>query len=760
MIEGQFNLCHLRHSSLYKKTTVTSRVKSTTTAGLVMALAAVLFSGVVTAGSFDLCGPALLLPARPAAEMQTGGPDFTHVSADDADIVELGTSVLTGNVQVLHGERQLQADRVELTQPENTVDAFGDIRIWDENLFVTGETAHIEIDAETAVLEQSQFIMLDEHAHGVAERVVLNSRDLITVEDGLYTTCNPDAVAWQLEADSIVLNRVNDSGLARNVLVKFKGVPVFYSPILTFPLSDKRKTGFLTPSYRVSSETGVEFLLPYYWNIAPSQDATLTARAMTQRGVQLQGEYRYLTNRGHGKVGVEYLPHDSELGEDRSAVSFQHDGTFAPGWSTDIDFNWVSDEAYFEDLGTNLETSSQSFLQQQIDLRYSRNRWSLLARVQDYQTIDHTITAANKPYKRLPQLLFNYSSLERNRELTTSFRGEVVHFDRTDPSVTGIRYDLKPSVSFPMRTASTFLVPKAELQYTAYQLDGQESGLSDNPDRLLPILSADAGMFFERDVQFGGERFVQTLEPRLYYLYVPFDDQSDIPLFDTSLNTFNFGQLFRENRFSGADRTGDANQLSLVLSSRLLTGSGAESLRASVGQIVYFRDRKVNLTPTSTEQTDGASDFVAELSAKVWDGWRVTAGMQWNVADSRTDRNTIRVRYQPNEQRVINLEYRFVREVDEQTDASFRWPINYNWSAVGRWNYSLPTQRTLEAFGGVEYDSCCWAARAVAGRFVHNTAGDSENAVFLQFELKGLAGVGDSVATFLQKSIPGYRNNF
>jgi len=357
-------------------------------------------------------------------------------------------------------------------------------------------------------------------------------------------------------------------------------------------------------------------------------------------------------------------------------------------------------------------------------------------------------------------LLFNYSALQRNRELVPSFRAEVVHFDRTDPSVTGIRYDLKPAISFPMRTASTFLVPKATLQYTGYNLDGQPAGLDDNPGRVLPILSADAGMFFERNLEFAGQDFVQTLEPRLYYLYVPFDNQNDIPDFDTGLRTFSFAQLFRENRFSGADRVGDANQLTMALSSRLLTSSGEEWLRASAGQIIYFRDRDVQLTPTTAKQTDTASDFVAELSAKVWDDWRVSAGVQWDIDDSRTDKKIVRMRYQPNPQRVINLEYRFVRETVEQTDASFRWPINHNWGVVGRWNYSLPEDRTLEVFGGVEYDSCCWATRAVVRRFLSNTDGDFDNAIFLQFELKGLAGVGESAAAFLRKSIPGYRNEF
>ena len=730
--------------------------------------AAAVLAALVTAGSFmtnavaadwGLCAGPLVLPQRPAPDVQVGDPELTHVSADDADLVEEGTSVLIGNVQILKGQRQVQADRVELTRPERIIDAEGNIRLWDDGLYVHGDKGHIKLDADAATLDNADFILLDEHGSGTAEHVVLTGGDLVTATEAAYTTCDPHDVEWLLEADSIKLDRVTEFGSARNVFVMLKGVPIFYSPYMTFPLSDKRKTGFLTPSMRLSGETGFEFILPYYWNIAPERDATLTARTMTKRGVQLQGEYRYLSHYGDGELGVEYLPHDRERDDDRAALSFQHEGDFAPGWSTDVDVDWVSDKEYFEDLGTNLAIASRRFLERRADLRYTHNRWRYLARVQDYQTIDRTISSTRRPYKRLPQLLATYTPLKGNRRFNLGFRGETVYFDRADPSVTGVRYDLKPSVSYPMRTAWTFLEPKASLQYTGYDLSGQAAGLSDNPDRLLPILSTDAGLFFERDLEFGGRGFVQTLEPRLFYLYVPREGQDDLPDFDTAVPTFSFAQLFRDNRFSGADRVGDANQLSLALTSRLLTPQGEEWLRASVGQIVYFEDREIQLVPGTPRETDSTSDIVGELAASVWDDWRFAAGFQWDTDEARTDRNTFRLRYQPDLERVLNLEYRFVREAVEQTDMSARWPLNHNWSMVGRWNYSLPESKTLEAFGGFEYDNCCWATRFVVRRFLRDINGDFDTGVFFQLELKGLAGIGDA-GEFLHKSIPGYQNTF
>ena len=713
-----------------------------------------------TVHAWGLCGPSLQLPERPPAEFNTDDPELTHVSADDADLVETGVSVLTGNVQILKDGRQLQADHVEYTLPERIIDASGNIGLWDEGMYLSGDEAHLEIDAKAATLDQADFILMAEHAHGYADRVVLSNRDLVTVYSGRYTTCNPDEATWMLEADSIELDRVSELGTGKNVLVMFKGVPIFYSPYLSFPLTDRRKTGFLTPSYRVSGETGFEATLPFYWNIAPNQDATVAARGMTDRGVQLQGEYRYLAPFGQGEAGVEYIPHDTRFDGDRAAFSFDHEGLFAPHWRAELDIAWASDKTYFEDLGTTLEIASRRFLERSGQVQYQRNRFSFLARLQDYQTLDSTIAASRKPYKRLPQLVANYSPPERNRQFNTRIEAETVYFDRDDPSVTGLRYDVKPSVSYPMRNTWSYVIPRATVQYTGYDLSGQTAGLSESPDRFLGYFSTDAGLFFERDFGYGGRNFTQTLEPRLFYLFVPHQGQDDLPDFDTAQRTFSFAQLFRENRFSGTDRVGDANQLTLALTSRLLADNGEEWLRGSIGQIVYFEDREVQLVPGTAVEDDGTSDLVGELSAKVFDDWRMTAGFQWDTDEGRTDRNTVRLRYQPGYDRVANLEYRFVREAVEQTDFSVRWPVNHNWGVVGRWNYSLPESKTLEAFGGVEYDSCCWATRFVVRRFLNSIDGDSDTGVFFQFELTGLAGIGDEAEAFLRKSIPGYRNTF
>jgi LPS-assembly protein len=373
--------------------------------------------------------------------------------------------------------------------------------------------------------------------------------------------------------------------------------------------------------------------------------------------------------------------------------------------------------------------------------------------------VDNTLAAESRPYKQLPEFTILAQPIERNKRLNVGARAEFVNFERRS-SIKGFRWDIEPTVTFPIRSSAGFLVPSASLRYTGYALDDNAgTGIPDAPSRVLPRFSLDGGLFLERRFELAGQPMVQTLEPRIYYLFVPFDDQDDLPVFDTSEYTFSFAQLFRDDRFGSADRMADAHQVSLALTSRFLRPSdGDELFRASVGQIRYFRDRKVVL-PGGQRDIDRTSDLVAEVSASFLEPWRLTAGVQWDPSNGRSDRNTISVRYQPDSRRVANFTYRFVRNSVEQTDVSAAWPLSRNWRAVGRWNYALPESRTLEAFAGVEYESCCWGFRTVVRRYLTNTRGDYNNAIFAQLQLKGLTGIGDA-AEFLVKSIPGYRNEF
>ena len=747
-------------------------------AGIVLLLASasasvvappLVFAQTSTHPGWRQCGPPLVIPVKPLSPLS--GIDETdretvNVEADRADVDEGKTTTLTGNVVIQRGPVQLAADQVIYNQVSEVIDASGTVRLWDKDLFAHGTSAHLELATDEAKLEQVTVTVVDAHGRGTAERAHIIGEKSVKIDNGTYTTCNPGNEDWILEADSLDLDREENVGAGRNVLVKFKGVPIFYSPFVTFPLGDERKSGFLPAKARVSSSTGVELTVPYYFNLAPNRDATLGVRAMQRRGVQVQGEYRYLISRGSGEAQLEYLHQDRERDEDRTAAKLRHSGQLAPRWHANVDLNWVSDNNYFEDLGTNLAVSSQTYLERRGDLIYTGDQWWMLGRIHAYQTVDETIPSNAEPYKRLPQILASTNFRERNRRINYGAVTELVNFDRDD-SVTGRRGDLTPWASYPMRSAPGFIIPKVSLRFTQYDLDGTAAGADQSPSRLLPTASLDGGLFFERDTQLGNRRLVHTLEPRAYYLAVPFDDQTDLPVFDSGLYTFSFAQLFRENRFAGTDRVGDAHQLTLAITSRLLTAdSGGELLRASVGQIRYLRDRKVTI-PGITSDTTRGSNLVAEVAASLAPSWRFSAGAQWDPRESRTDRNTVSIRYKPNRRSVFNAAYRFLREDPfsvgrslEQADFSMAWPVSVNLRAVGRWNYALAEGTTLESFAGLEYESCCWAFRTVLRRHLSSGSGNHTSSVFLQLELKGLTGIGRRTVSFIERSIPGYENEF
>ncbi|MCP5153673.1 MAG: LPS-assembly protein LptD [Ectothiorhodospiraceae bacterium] len=735
---------------------------------LLGALALAGASAVHAADDWGMCGPAFVTPPRPVFESTTDDPRSIQIAADEVEFAEGGKSVLRGKVQVMRGPLQAEADRAIYDREQERIETDGRVQFWDDGGWLSGENAVIEVERQEASLGNAEFVIVESHARGTAERIVLSGEDVMRVRRGTYTTCNPDDEMWVLEARDLDLDRGDDEGVARDVWVRFGGVPIFWSPYLTFPLSDARKSGFLIPSFRLSGSSGAELTVPYYFNLAPEFDATVALRGMTDRGVQAQGEFRYLTRKGTGQIGLELLPNDSEYDGSRAALRFRHTGELdaAERWYAEADVGWVSDNDYFEDLGTNLGIAAQSHLERRADLTYRGDGWYARARVQDYQTLDDTIPVLDRPYERLPQLLVTTNGRERNLRLNVGGYAEFVSFDRS-ASLTGTRLDLRPTVSFPMRSAAAFLVPRASLRHTRYDLQDTAPGAADSPNRTVPTFSVDSGLFFERALKLGSRSFTQTLEPRIFYLYTPFEDQSKLPVFDTGQNTFSFSQLFREDRFNGADRVGDAHQVSLALTTRLLApSSGEELVRASVGQIRYLRDREVTL-PGRPREKESDSALVAELAASPTREWRFLGGIQWDPGDGRTDRNTVALRYQPDARRVVNLAYRFLREVPfassesvEQTDFSVAWPVARDWRAVGRFNYALDRSTTLESFAGLEYESCCWALRTVFRRHLTSEGGEHTNSFFVQLELKGLTGVGRSTVDFLERSIPGYENEF
>lgn len=711
-------------------------------------------------GTWSLCAPEPWLPKRPAIDAMPASPDEIQITADDVDLVDEGVSLLTGNVQILRDQQHLEAESVQYNEKTGLTDVQGNVRFWDQGLYAAGARGRFELLNKLGRIEQAHFRLGEAHGRGQARNILVNSRDdLLWAEQGTYTTCDAGNRDWQLKGKDIKLNRRSETGTAWNVTVSLKGVPIFYSPFLTFPLTNKRKTGFLPPRLGTSGNTGMELMVPYYWNIAPNQDATFAVRGMTKRGALMTGEYRFLTPSASGKLGLEYLPYDIQRATPRGALSVQTRWNLTQRWATALDVSQVSDTDYLTDLGTDLEFSSIQFLDRRGDVHYNGTGWAALGRVQSFQTVDDNLTPQERPYSRLPQLLISNTRPERNLRLNPGYQVEFVNFVREE-GVTGGRIDVQPSLSYPLRTAALFLVPRANVRYTGYHLADTPPGQNSDPSRLLPTLSVDAGAFLERRWRFGTDSLIQTLEPRAYYLLVPFEDQTDIPVFDTGRFTFGFHQLFRDNRFSGPDRVGDANQLTLALTSRLLSSAtGEEFLRASFGQIAYFRDREVAL-PDETPQIGSSSDIVADLTTRLWRRWLFSGAFQWNTNEGRTESMAASIRYQPDPSRIVNLSYRFRDKVVNQSDFSFRYPVARRWGIVGRWAYAFDDDTTVDAFTGFEYESCCFAVRAIARRFLTDGTGEFNTGFFLQLELKGLGGLGAEATTFIKQSIPGYQPGF
>ena len=712
------------------------------------------------------CVP-LALPPAPAALEATGAEQAgtVHIESDDADLSREGTSRLSGNVHLQRGTHHLKADRLVYVHETEEASAQGGVEFWAEGLYLGAEVAEIGLAEERAVAERARFILQDAHARGGAERISLRGRANVLIEDGHYTTCDPDEEVWRLEAGSVEIDREEQVGAARDVWIKVRGVPVFYAPFLTFPLSDERKSGLLPPTARISDASGLELGVDYYMNLAPNRDATLGTRWLHERGALVSGEYRYLVPWGRGRVSGEYMPEDRKYDGERGALGLRHLGSFASRWSADIDYQWTSDSDYFEDFGVDLDESVRSHLPQRADLLYVGPWFWTRGRIQDYQTLDN-LAAEDLPYARLPQLLAMTRLPERNRRLNFEAAVELARFER-NAGITGNRADLRTSLFFPLRSASGFLVPRAGLRLTHYDLSGTPAGADETPSRLLPSFSVDGGLVYEREIAFATQNLVQTLEPRAYYLLVPSTRQDDQPLFDTGYASLDFEQLFRENRFNGADRVGDANQLTLAVTSRLFSAArGTELARASIGQVYYFRDREITL-PGFAPDDDSASDLIAEAAMDALHPLRLHAAMHWNLEEDRYNKMSAGMRYRPDSGRTFNAAYRYLRadplreqEALEQVDLSFAWPLGWGWKAIGRVNYAIDEGRNIETFAGLEHDGCCLALRTVVGRHLSGRTGDYTNAVFLNFEFKGLGGAGTPGAGSALRGISGYEDPF
>jgi LPS-assembly protein len=712
-----------------------------------------------------------------------------ELTSNAAEIFDNEIGSYLGNVEIKRADQHSLSHIANYDRVSQTLDLNGDVYYNEDELALYGRSASIKLGSDQSKLRDALFISPAGHLRGRSKVVYRDSKTFSRYRDVAYTSCRPGNQDWVLHAEQLKLNDVEGKGAVKNAWLEFKGVPVFYTPYLSFPTDNRRTTGFLAPSVHFTKQAGIGFYTPYYWNIAPNYDLTFTPRYLSKRGVLLDGHFRYLTEMTKGAVKFEYLPNDSQLNTSRYLGQITNTTVFTPRLSSNLDVNYVSDKNYFAQLGNALSIPNFSYLRSSADVNYIREGVSFTARADNYQSVDHNITVL--PYRRLPQINLNLNhSFKSVVPVYTALESESVYFQHGS-FVNGQRFNIKPSVSIPWQTASAFVTPKMSLQYTQYFLTNPSiTGSSTNVSRTLPILSLDSGLFFEKNLNLGGGAMLHTLEPRLFYLYIPRKDQSQIPIFDTAQYDFVFNSLFRENIFSGTDRIQNANQVSLALTSRLVDSStGQEKLKLNIGDIFYFQDRNVTLNsvygaaPFSFVDTRWSSPIVAELNSQLTDHVSVETGMQWDPHINTITRGKAAIHYinQPNQ--IINAGYYYRKNpqipdhLDDitQSDLSVHWPIYDDWSVVGRWQYSLLYNKTQEGFFGVEKENCCWRFRIIGrhylNSFTNNTGlfipgtnqtlaqGQAQTGIFFQIELKGLTGIGERLDAFFERNIYGYRRS-
>jgi len=696
---------------------------------------------------------------------QTGDGDPAGRTTIDAERIEaVGDLEVSarGSAEIRRDDLTIFGEHLRYNRELGFAEGEGGVRLQSGVDRFFGPRLEYNTRDDTGVFESPGYLLQRDHtARGSAATMEFLGKDRYLLKDATFTTCEPGKEDWRLEASELELDYEEETGHAKSPRLRFFDVPILAAPFATFPLEDRRKSGVLSPYYAQTSSRGFEIGVPYYWNIAPEYDLTLTPVTMAKRGFQLKNHGRYLGRSYEGEARLEYLPEDKELdGESRTGLSLQHEQTLARGLIFQADYNEVSDDRYFVDLSSQVKQVSQRNLPQDASLTYRRTLagapYLLQARAQRFQTLQDPLDPIVPPYHRLPQLRFSTSYNDLGGLFDAGLPAEYVQFEHPT-LLEGARQSATPTITLPVLGPGWFLRPKLGARYAGYSLDEFEGTPARSPSVSVPFASLDSGLVFERDARWFGESLTQTLEPRLFYVYAPFRDQDELPVFDTALADFNYAQLFTENRFSGGDRFGDANQATLALTSRFLLADGQEALRATIGQRYYFEDERVGLTPDAPLRTATESDLLAAVGGRLFRYWLFDAGTQYNRSEQRMERYTVAVRYSPELAKVINASYRFNRlENIRQIDLSAQWPIAAGWYGVGRYNYSLLDDRLLEGIAGLEYNAGCWVFRVVLQRVQAATTIASSTLAF-QLEFNGVGQVGtDEAVELLKRNVPGY----
>ncbi|MEQ1637395.1 MAG: LPS assembly protein LptD [Methylococcales bacterium] len=713
-----------------------------------------------------------------------------HVESDYSEIFDKVVTSFSGNVEIERADQSMLADKASYNSLSETMDAQGHVYYREDEISMFSDSVLLNLKNDEAHLRDALFISPRSAVRGSAKVVYQENKDFSHYKDVSYTSCPPGNQDWVIHAERFKMNKATGKAAAKNAWLEFKSVPVLYTPFISFPLDNRRMTGFLSPRPHFSGQNGIDISLPFYWNIAPNYDMTFRPRYLAKRGLMLGADMRYMNQMSNNELSFDVLTYDTKRNDQtRYQASFRNQTLLSPHMNTNINLNYVSDKKYISELGNALSFTDIRHVRSFADLNYNREGVNFLTRIDNYQTIDQSIPNYQKPYRKLPQVQLNLNHSFEKAPVDVGLENDFTVFQH-NTNVDGERLVVKPWVSAPIKKESGFIIPKASLLHTDYFLNKQLDNKQSNINRNLPILSLDSGLFAEGGLDLFGTKLTHTLEPRLFYLYIPKSSQDDQPIFDTAPYDTNFDSLFRENRFSGVDRVQNANQLTVALTSRFLDAdSGRERFKLSVGDIVYFQDRQAQAFQLSKDsglttlaaETNRFSNIVTEVSGQLTDNFSVSSGFQWDPYASRAVRKQIDLHYRNKWGHIVNLGYHQRKgvlaqsssdDIIRQSDVSFRLPLLDNWFAIGRWQYSFLYNKTAESFLGLEKENCCWRFRIIGRHYINGLSlattgqpfgtsstsaiGDTQTTVMFQIELKSLSAFGNDVDAFLRQSIFGY----
>jgi LPS-assembly protein len=732
------------------------------TSGLaIAALFSALASAPVSAackGADCACAPSEIQFKSPLLAPGENGKFPISLEADDVEADGADIVTLTGNAEVSQGRQTIVADKLKYYRSSERVVATGDVEMISANGdYIASQSIDVHVPSQIGTLKDAEFKLaqgitseagidiVQIASRGSAETVELEGEGLVTLENATYTTCKEGSNAVLIKAGSLELDQTSGVGKARNATVRFMGVPIFYTPYISFPLNDERKSGLLAPGYGSDEESGNILEIPYYWNIAKNQDATITPRYYTDRGLQVSTEYRRKSETSDTYIYGEYLSDDELFGADRDLLSIQHRQQFTDRINGTVNYNDVSDVDYFDDFRNNVRYFSATYVPRDVALSYSGDFINVLARASEYQIIDPIISAANKPYERLPSLAIGTRLPDGPFGLKFGLSGSYTNFS-SDSRLEGKRTALNGSLELPVESIWGYVKPRVSLYHRNYDLNNVAEGAESSPSFTAPIFSLDTGVYFEKNSSWFGKAALHTLEPRLFYVYAPEEDQDDVPIFDTSqVSLNNFGNIFRENRFYGEDRIGDTNQVTVGLTTRFIDSkSGEQRLKASIGQLVLLDDLEQGLRSNSQPIESGLGDFLAEVQTESEGPWTTYTFVQYDHDESEIRSARLALGYKPKDdsRKNVSVGYYFSNGFSRDTDQltiNANWPVSDRWQFFGSERYSVEDSESLETTIGLEYNSCCWKLRFTGNERINNRdIEDKKTSFFIELELTSL----------------------